>query len=844
MKRSEVNIDKVTPMMKQYLTIKEKYQDVILFFRLGDFYEMFFDDALTVSHELELVLTGKNAGLSEKIPMCGIPHHASTTYVEKLINKGYKVAICEQVEDVNASKGIVKRDVVQIVSAGALINSNYLNENENNYIGNLVNFGEFSGICYTDISTGEVEVLLLENDINNMISEIISLNIKELVHDGKADLKLLNILKNQFSVSISKYIEEYRSRQYNHLFKDINDERYIETCKHLLTYLEETQKRNLTHFTKINIKKNDSILKMDIYAKRNLELVETLRAKERNFSLLWFLDKTKTAMGSRKLKKWIMNPTTNKKELNHRYDIVEKLSTEFILKEELRNDLFEIYDLERLSGRVAYGNANGKDLLQLKHSLKTIPSINSILKQINYKESIPNLKKLYLLLDEAIYEDPPLGIKEGYLIKEGYNKELDELKALRKGGKDFIARFEYEEKQRTGIKNLKVGYNRIFGYYIEVSRGNVNLIPEDSNYERKQTLANCERYITPLLKEQESLILNAEEKIIKLEYELFINIRDNVKAYIVKLQEAAKIVSDIDVLQSLSVVSEENNLIRPELVDDSKLEIINSRHPVVEKVLDGEFVPNDIIMDKNTSILLITGPNMAGKSTYMRQIAIIVIMAQIGSFVPADKAILPVFDKIFTRIGATDDLVSGESTFMVEMIEANYALANATEHSLILFDELGRGTSTYDGMSIAEAIIEYVHNHIKCKTFFSTHYHELTYLERKLNNLKNIHVAAEEENGEITFLHKIEKGPTDKSYGIHVANLAQMPKELINRAEEILNNHETTNKKKTIMQPKLIVEKKSKTSIIEQRLNEIDPLEMTPMEAINFIYELKNKKGS
>ena len=582
---------------------------------------------------------------------------------------------------------------------------------------------------------------------------------------------------------------------------------------------------------------------MDIHTKRNLELTETLRLKQRNYSLIWLLDKTKTAMGSRMLKNFIENPLIDSKEINRRYDYVETLLKEFIIKSDLEKYLFEVYDLERLSGRIAFGSANARDLLQLKNSLKFLPYIKEILEKINYDKTIDTLDELYDLLEKSIYENPPVSLKEGYLIKEGYDKDLDELKNLRKGGKDFVARFEIEEKERTGIKNLKVGYNRVFGYYIEISKGNTNLIKEEYGYERRQTLSNCERYISPILKEKESLILNAEEKIIDLEYELFNLIKNKVKEYIPKLQNISKVISEIDVLQSFATVTEENNYVRP-TITEQEIEIIDGRHPVVEKVLEGkEYVENDIIMDKNTNILLITGPNMAGKSTYMRQMAIIAIMAQIGCFVPAKSAKIPIFDAIYTRIGASDDLVSGESTFMVEMLEANNAISNATNKSLILFDELGRGTATFDGMALAQAIIEYIHDNIKAKTLFSTHYHELTDLENTLKTLKNVHVSAHEENGNITFLHKIKNGSIDKSYGIHVAKLSNLPSVLINRANQILNVYENKEMKRDIkIQESLPIEELiPKESEIEKYVKSINPLEITPLEALNILYKLKEK---
>lgn len=684
--------------------------------------------------------------------------------------------------------------------------------------------------------------LLLPHDSNELISRIVSIGIKEIVVSSEFDKNVTYMLKTNFQIVISLYNDNKQLKEYEYIYNDLEDIRLKEGVKYLLSYISETQLKDLSHFSKVIVKSDKQSLKMDIHTKRNLELTETLRLKQRQFSLIWLLDKTKTAMGSRLLKSYIENPSVSKQEIEKRYDLIETLLEEFILTSDLRGYLDEVYDLQRLSGRVAFGNTNAKDMLQLKSSIKVLPQIREILLKINFCDDFQTLSDLYELLDKAIYENPPISIKEGYLIKEGYNQELDELKSLRKGGKDFIAKFEAEERERTGIKTLKVGYNKVFGYYIEVSKGSMGLIKDEFGYERKQTLANNERYISPILKEKEALILNAEERIIELEYQLFCQIREQVKTYIPKLQQISKIISEIDCLQSFAKVSEENNYVRPILNENKNLKIIDNRHPVVEKVISSSFIPNDIIMDENTNILLITGPNMAGKSTYMRQLAITVIMAQIGCFVPASEAILPIFDAIYTRIGASDDLVSGESTFMVEMLEANRAISNATSNSLILFDELGRGTATFDGMALAQAIIEYIHEQIKCKTLFSTHYHELTDLETKLKNLKNIHVSAHEEDGNITFLHKIEDGSIDKSYGIHVAKLAKLPDELIKRADEILKIYENKEQKKEIyVQEALPLYEVEVKSNIEEEIKKINPLEMTPIEAMNFLYKLKEK---
>ena len=840
MKMCDVDLNKVSPMMRHYIGVKSEHPDVIIFYRLGDFYEVFFEDAVITSRELELTLTGRSAGLEERVPMCGVPHHAVDIYVEKLVEKGYKIGICEQLEDAKNAKGIVERGLTQIISKGTIMNSESLNDNEFNYIGSVLDFTHAYSLCYTDITTGVIYVILIKHEPSILVSEIISLGLKEVVVESAFDKSITSLLKNQFNISISISDNINELDEYKNIYSNISDERLVKTIKHLITYISDIKMTSLSHLQKAIIKENNNYLKMDIHTKRNLELTETLRLKQRQYSLIWLLDKTKTAMGSRMLKTYIENPLIDIEEINKRYDIVEVLLEEFILKEDLKNLLYEVYDLERLSGRIAFGNANARDLLQLKNSLKVLPDIKNILNAIKYKD-IDVLSDLYDLLEKSIYENPPIGVKEGYLIKEGYNKELDDLKNIRSNGKDFIACFEAEEKEKTGIKTLKVGYNKVFGYYIEVSKGMTNMVKEEYGYERKQTLSNCERYISPILKEKESLILNAEEKIINLEYELFILIRDKIKEYIPKLQKVAKVISEIDVLQSFSTVAEENNYIRPILTNDNIVELKDNRHAVVEKVLTSEYVSNDIIMPKDKNILLITGPNMAGKSTYMRQLAITVIMAQIGCFIPCTSATLKVFDAIYTRIGASDDLVSGESTFMVEMNEANNAISNATSNSLVLFDELGRGTATFDGMALAQSIIEYIHDNIGCKTMFSTHYHELTDLENNLTNLKNIHVSAHEENGTVTFLHKIKDGSVDKSYGLHVAKLANLPDKLIKRASDILSVYENKEKKRDIkIQESLPLDDLMKEeSPIEKKLKEIDPMNITPMEALNLLYEIK-----
>ena len=843
MTRDEVDRTKVSPMMAHYLEVKDKYPDTIIFYRLGDFYEMFFDDAITASHELEIALTGRNAGLEERVPMCGVPFHSYMSYMQKLIDKGYKVAICEQMEDPKLAKGMVDRDVVEVITKGTILD-NMLDEKSNNYLASIYDFGYSYALTYADISTGEVNSLILENS-NDLIKEIVNKNIKELICNDKIDREIMYQLKSIYHILVTITDVENDEECYKYIYEDIKDIRIITSIKHLLAYITTTKKVTLSHLKKVNCYTENEFLQFDIHTKRNLELTETIRDNSRTYSLLWLLDKTKTAMGSRYLKRNIENPLCNKEKIERRYNMVSMFLTEFIYKEELSKLLNEVYDLERLCGRISYGNINARDMLWLLRSLKVLPEIKNILNNIHYDRDIETLMDLCELLDKSINPDAPITLHDGGLIKDGYNQELDELKSIRKNSKDYLVGIEQSERDRTGIKNLKIGYNKVFGYYIEISKGNVKDVKEEWGYIRKQTLTTGERYITPELKEKEQIILGAEEKIINLEYKLFMDIREETKKYITDLQEISSVLAEVDMLISFANVAEENNYTRPALTNEKIVNILDSRHPVVEKVNKNDYVPNDIIMDKNTNILLITGPNMAGKSTYMRQFAIIAIMAQIGSFVPCKSCTIPIFDKIFTRIGASDDLVGGESTFMVEMKEANMAITNATENSLILFDELGRGTATYDGMSLAEAILEYIHNHIQCKTLFSTHYHELTSMTKTLKKIKNIHVSAQEEDGNITFLHKVKEGAIDKSYGINVAMLANLPQEVITRASEILSVYESkkVNKNDNILQTSFDFEeeKKDDNNLLKEELKKIDPLNLTPMEALNKLYELTIK---
>lgn len=839
MDRLSVDRTKLSPMMLQYMEIKDRYPDTLIFFRLGDFYELFFEDADVCSRELELTLTGKNAGLSERVPMCGVPHHSAKIYIEKLISKGYKVAICEQLEDPKLAKGMVKRDVIEVVTKGTMVDLEFLNEHDFNYIGTIFDYGYNYLIVYLDLSTGKVFGIFVPHNKTSLINEVLSLNLKEIIVENNFDIELINIFKNTYSISIT-INDLYLEDEYKNVYEGINDERIVKALKNIMYHLHVTQLKDLSHLSHIEMVQKDDYLNMDIHTIRNLELLETLRLKERKFSLLWLLDKTKTAMGSRTLKSWLMNPLKDETKINKRLDYIESLNNNFLQREELMRDLYEVYDLERLTGKVICGSLNGRDLLQIKNSIKVIPDINRILNELKFDITLNTHEELFKLLESSISEDAPISIKEGGIIKSGYNAELDELKSIRSGGKDFISGIEAKLKEETGINNLKVGYNKVFGYFIEVSKGNSKRVSEELGWERRQTLTNAERYITPELKEKEALVLNAEERIIDLEYNIFMEIKESVKGVLFELKETATLLSEIDSLCSLSLVSEEHHLIRPKFNNNHNLRIIDGRHPVVEVVSNNNYVKNDVIMDESTSTLLITGPNMSGKSTYMRELAIIIIMAQMGSFVPAAEANLPIFDSIYTRIGASDDLVSGESTFMVEMIEAKNAIVNATENSLILFDELGRGTATFDGMSLARAILEYVNLKIKCKTLFSTHYHELTDLSDTIPSIKNVHVDAIEEDGKVTFLHKVKEGPIDKSYGIHVARLAGLPEDLLKRASEFLASYESHEKREVFVQQSLNFEEKHEDNKLEEKIKEIDILKMTPIDAINFLYELKN----
>lgn len=863
-----------TPMIQQYLQVKADYQDAFLFFRLGDFYEMFFDDAIKASQELEITLTSREGGGSERIPMCGVPHHSAKNYIEQLVERGYKVAICEQTEDPKQAKGVVRREVVQLITPGTMMEGRNLSDKENNYIATITVLGNNSyGFAYSDLSTGECKATKTIG-FEATLNELSLSGAKELIISPNFPEESKKRLQERTTLTVSYEEDTQGLEQYEALLADVLDEELRLAVGRLFAYLYRTQKRNLDHLQPVAVYVIDDFMKIDYFSKRNLELTETIRSKGKKGSLLWLLDETKTAMGGRLLKQWIDRPLLNKEKIAERQNLVETMISHYFERMDLREKLKEVYDLERLAGRVAFGNVNARDLVQLKKSLQQIPAIQELVAQLGTDAAsrlaleLDPCEEVTDLLETAIVENPPLSVKEGNIILDGYNEELDRYRDASRNGKTWIAQLERQEREKTGIKSLKIGYNRVFGYYIEVTRANVHLLAE-GQYERKQTLANAERYITPELKEKESLILQAEEKIVELEYDIFTIIRETVKDYIPRLQMLAKTVSALDVLQCFATVSEERRYVKPAFSSERVLSIQNGRHPVVEKVMNSQsYVANGCLMDSDRELLLITGPNMSGKSTYMRQIALTSVLAQIGCFVPAEEATLPIFDQVFTRIGAADDLISGQSTFMVEMLEARNALLHATKDSLILFDEIGRGTSTYDGMALAQAIIEHIHDIVGAKTLFSTHYHELTVLDEELGRLKNVHVSAMEQNGKVVFLHKIKEGAADKSYGIHVAQLAELPKELIERAQELLTSLEQKEEHKQGAKPQTIVKEQAPIGEVEpdaqlsffdegkapaakplagkekqilQKIKSLDILDMTPMQALNTLYELHKK---
>ena len=864
-----------SPMMQHYLKTKEEYKDCILFYRLGDFYEMFFDDAILASRELELTLTGKECGQEERAPMCGVPFHAAETYIARLIGKGYKVAICEQMEDPKLAKGIVKREVIRVVTPGTVIESNLLDEKKNNYIMAIYKNGIYFGISICDVSTGDFKATQIKetNNFSMALDEIsryypAEIVVNELMY---ATTEEIAKIRERFQIYISKQEEEKFSNnseellnKYNivnedgNAIKDINDKTLcICAINGLLTYILETQKTSLAHINKITLYNNTKYMCLDINARRNLELTEKLRDKSKKGTLLWVLDKTSTSMGGRRLRRWLNDPLLDVERINKRLNAVKELKEKLILRGDITDLLKKVYDIERLVGKISYGNANGRDLISLKNSIKQLPELkrimvsadSTLLKELY--EELDTLEDIYTIIDNAIVEEPPISVKEGGLIKKGYDEEIDKLKIATTDGKNWLIQLEADEREKTGIKGLKVGFNKVFGYYIEVTKSNISLVPD--RYIRKQTLTNGERYVTEELKKLENELLGAEEKVINLEYNAFCDIREKIEKQIIRIQKTADIISTLDVLNSFATIAEDMNYCMPIVDNSGIIDIKGGRHPVIEKILpSGAFVDNDTYLDKEDNrFSIITGPNMAGKSTYMRQVALISLMAQCGSFVPATYARLGVVDKIFTRIGASDDLSMGQSTFMVEMMEVATILKEATPNSLVILDEIGRGTSTYDGLSIAWAVAEYMSDKEKCgaKTLFATHYHELIGLEEKIQGVKNYSIAVKERGEDIIFLRKIVSGGTDESYGVHVAKLAGVPQVVTKRSNEILK---TLERKSILGNQKEEKENKKvatgqldmynyKLAEIAHELDKVDLNNLTPIDALNTLVKIKEK---
>ena len=873
-----------SPMMQHYLKTKEEYSDCILFYRLGDFYEMFFDDAITVSRELEITLTGKDCGQAERAPMAGIPFHAAEGYIARLISKGYKVAICEQMEDPKEAKGIVKREVIRVVTPGTVIESNLLEEKKNNYIMSIYKTGIYYGLGVCDVSTGDFYATQIceNNNFSKLLDEISRYSpseviVNKMMFETKSELSKI---QERFKVYVSLEKEENFNdetelllQMYNVVSDKSKDGKKISNKEQmqeidnknlmapainaLITYLTETQKTNLEHINTIKIYNITQYMSLDIIARRNLELTEKMRDKSKKGTLLWVLDKTSTSMGGRLLRRWINDPLIDVKEINKRLDSVKELKNSIILKGDIIESLKKVYDIERLAGKIAYGNANGRDLISLKNSVKQLPEVKEILSKTEsgmlreLYEELDVLEDVYELIEKSIVEEPPMSVKEGGIIKLGYDPEIDQLKKATTEGKTWIVQLEAKEREATGIKGLKVGFNKVFGYFIEVTKSNLSMVPD--RYIRKQTLTNAERYVTEELKNLENQILGAEEKVINLEYKAFTDVRESIEKQIQRIQKTSNIVATLDVLTSFATVAEDMNYVKPVVDNEGIIDIKDGRHPVIEKMSQaGEFVPNDTYLDKSSNRLaIITGPNMAGKSTYMRQVALITLMAQIGSYVPASEARIGVVDKIFTRVGASDDLSMGQSTFMVEMMEVATILKEATSNSLVILDEIGRGTSTYDGLSIAWAVAEHIADKSLCgaKTLFATHYHELTELEEKIDGVKNYSIAVKEKGEDIIFLRKIVKGGTDESYGVHVARLAGVPQNVTKKANEILRSLERRN----ILNNR-VIEKESKKVVAGQvdmfnfklaevasEFDKIDINQLTPIDALNTIVKMKEK---
>ena len=864
-----------SPMMQHYLQTKEQYKDCILFYRLGDFYEMFFDDAITTSRELELTLTGKDCGQEERAPMCGIPFHAAETYIARLIEKGYKVAICEQLEDPKQAKGIVKRDVIRVVTPGTVMETNLLEEKKNNYIMSIYKNGIYYGLAVCDLTTADFKTTQIkeQNNFATLMDEISRYSPAEIIVNDMMynSVQEISKIRERFSVYISKLEEEHFDLE-DEIFRvkyEVVDENgnEISTMKEqvlcvaasngLLDYLRETQKSNLDYIHKIVLYYTSHYMNLDINARRNLEITEKLRDKSKKGTLLWVLDKTSTSMGGRLLRRWLNDPLIDVCKINERLEAVKELKEDIILRGDVIDSLKKVYDIERLAGKISYGSANARDLISLKNSAKQLPDVKKTLERAKSKllghlyEELDTLEDIAQIIEEGIVDDPPISVKEGGIIKIGYNEEIDHLKKATTEGKNWVLEIEAKEREATGIKGLKVGFNKVFGYFIEVTKSNLSMVPD--RFIRKQTLANCERYVTEELKKVENEILGAEEKVINLEYNAFCEIRDKIEAQITRVQQSAGIISTLDVLTSFGTVADEMNYVMPTVDNSGMIDIKDGRHPVIEKILpSGSFVENDTFLDKaDNRLAIITGPNMAGKSTYMRQVALITLMAQCGSFVPASYARIGVVDKIFTRVGASDDLSMGQSTFMVEMMEVASILKEATSNSLVILDEIGRGTSTYDGLSIAWAVAEYIADKEKCgaKTLFATHYHELTSLEEKLDGVKNYSIAVREKGEDIIFLRKIVSGGTDESYGVHVAKLAGVPQVVTKRANEILKSlerksilgnraQEKENKKIATGQLDLY---NYKLAEIAHELDKVDLNELTPIDALNILVNMKEK---
>ena len=871
-----IDKNKLTPMMKQYFEVKDKYPDCILFFRLGDFYEMFFEDAIVASKTLEIALTGKSCGLDKKAPMCGVPFHSANSYISKLVEAGYKVAIGEQLEDPSSVKGIVKRDVIQVVTPGTVLEGSLLENKKNNYLLSLYKDNDNIGLTYVDISTGEVNATYLTSD--KIVEEIAKIHPSEIIIN---DLSFIPSLQNIITLN-NIYINENFKESYldTNILRKYFTDNYLKSLKFddknlinlslsmLLNYIYSTQKQVTSNINNINIYNSNEYMVLDMFTRNNLELTQTIRGNKKKGSLLHVLDKTSTAMGGRLMRKYVEEPLINKSKIDERLSVIQELKDDFILREDLIDILKNIYDIERICGKVAFEKVTPKEMIHLKNSIEKLPSLKNIINSSNanilkkYIKNLDNLEDIFSLIEKAILEEPSLTIKDGNIIKSDFNNELKELRDISQNGAFLIKEIENREREKIGVKSLKIGFNKVFGYYIEISKAWLDNIDLDSSYIRKQTLSNSERFITPELKEIEDKILNAQDKIKLLEYDIFVNIRNEIYSNINRIQSTCKIIANIDVFVSFATVAYINNYVKPNINENNKLDIKNGRHPVVECIVGEEnFVANDTYLNTDENIInIITGPNMAGKSTYMRQTAIIALMAHIGSFVPAEYADIPIIDRIFTRVGASDDLSQGQSTFMVEMSEVSLILKNATDKSLVILDEIGRGTSTYDGISLAWSIVEYIQKNIKCKTLFATHYHELTDLENKFKDIKNYSIAVKEDSEGIVFLRKIIPQGADKSYGIYVAQLAKLPDEVINRSKEILKDLEKNhidnaifiNESSEFNYERIISENEKISSnqisfdtidtiSLNDEILNLDILNMTPLDAINTLYSLQIK---